>query len=342
MDLKLKRRLKKVRERSPSSDREAEKRYNKWKSKDPFPEISSSLLNAADFCDYITKAGILYPFDPYEKDIKIATYSFKIGGKILQWPEGSKGRIEMDIEDGEEFKIYKNSISYVTLRPYLRIPEYIALRFNLKIDNVYKGLLLGTGPIIDPGYQGKLSIPLHNLTNNNYTLKGGQRIIWVEFTKISSHPYWSRDKDTPGEINLRHPHLHIPYEPPKKLRDVKYHLDEALADQKEEIDRVQSSLGAGLQQAVEASERASEAASKAEGKAEDARNQAFKIAGGTILAAILSVLAVLGGIGAVVSRYHSDVNRLREEVHSLEQAVENRNSLNSERDTTKSPTTKSD
>ncbi len=32
---------------------------------------------------------------------------------------------------------------------------------------VYKGLLLGTGPIVDPGFVGKLYIPLHKLLQIN-------------------------------------------------------------------------------------------------------------------------------------------------------------------------------
>jgi hypothetical protein len=70
------------------------------------------------------------------------------------------------------------------------LPQYIAVRFNLKIDNVYRGLLLGTGPLIDPGWCGRLSFPLHNLTTNDYEFKAGDEVIWVEFTKISKLPNW--------------------------------------------------------------------------------------------------------------------------------------------------------
>ena len=44
---------------------------------------------------------------------------------------------------------------------------------------------MGTGPLVDPGYYNKLSIPLHNLTTNDYIFKGGDPLIWMEFTKLS-------------------------------------------------------------------------------------------------------------------------------------------------------------
>ena len=65
------------------------------------------------------------------------------------------------------------------------MPLYIAVRFNLRITHVHRGLLLGTGPLVDPGFHGKLLIPLHNLTSDEYTIRGDEGLIWMEFTKTS-------------------------------------------------------------------------------------------------------------------------------------------------------------
>ena len=62
------------------------------------------------------------------------------------------------------------------------------MRFNLHIRHVHRGLLLGTGPLVDPGYWGKLCIPLHNLTDKDYPIPKDEGLIWMEFTKISSSP----------------------------------------------------------------------------------------------------------------------------------------------------------
>ncbi len=70
------------------------------------------------------------------------------------------------------------------------------MRFNLQIEHVHKGILLGTGPLINPGFTGKLMIPLHNLTNNDYYIKCGEPLIGVEFTKLSYNDSWGQNKTT--------------------------------------------------------------------------------------------------------------------------------------------------
>ena len=86
---------------------------------------------------------------------------------------------------GRRMTLFRNSITYLWMEEKLLLPEYIAVRFNLHIRYVHKGILLGTGPLVDPGFFGNLLIPLHNLTDNDYEVTGGDGIIWVEFTKVS-------------------------------------------------------------------------------------------------------------------------------------------------------------
>ncbi|NBB81755.1 MAG: hypothetical protein GVY36_20345 [Verrucomicrobia bacterium] len=85
----------------------------------------------------------------------------------------------------ERLRVRRNSIVYVTTDETFLLPHYLAVRFNLHITLVHCGFLLGTGPLVDPGFCGQLLIPLHNLTNNDYEIKRGEEIIWVEFTKTS-------------------------------------------------------------------------------------------------------------------------------------------------------------
>jgi hypothetical protein len=112
-----------------------------------------------------------------------------------------EGKFE-DLKNGI-FLLKKNSIAFVELEPHFRLPEYIACSFNLKVKTVYKGLLLGTGPIVDPGYTGKLFFPLHNLTNNDYQIDLKKSIISMEFTKISFNKNWTKKEiDTSDGLNI--------------------------------------------------------------------------------------------------------------------------------------------
>lgn len=175
---------------SKDGDAKAQRRFNRYKSCDPFPEIIPALLNSADIYDYIRVTGMICPFDP--KKLKSASYEISILGLCIYWDEDGKKQ-EKNLKKDEEFILKANSIALVSIEPKLRIPDYIALRFNLKIKHIHKGILLGTGPLVDPGYVGKLLIPLHNLTTNNYIFQGGEGLIWMEFTKLSYNKRWHHE-----------------------------------------------------------------------------------------------------------------------------------------------------
>jgi hypothetical protein len=115
--------------------------------------------------------------------------------------------VDRDLRPGESFTVAENSIVYVKTQEKFRLPDYVAMRFNLKINNVHRGILLGTGPIVDPGFVGHLLIPLHNLTTNSYVFNEGEEFVWAEFTKISPHPCWNasfRPSRFPETYNANH------------------------------------------------------------------------------------------------------------------------------------------
>jgi len=181
--------------RLAQDDEEAEKRYNKYVSRDPFPHIEAALLNSADIFKYVAKTGMICPFN--WNRLEGASYPVAIKGLIIWWDES--GRREQKLEkEGDIFELKPNSIAFITLEPMFRIPDYMALRFNLRIVHVYKGLLLGTGPLVDPGFVGKLSLPLHNLTDNTYIFRAGDEIIQMEFTKLSRNCAWNPAITTTG------------------------------------------------------------------------------------------------------------------------------------------------
>lgn len=231
----------------PNNDEEAEERYERWRQKDPFPRVDTSILTSAQFCEYIAKTGMVYPFKPDKDNIQIATYDVALRGKYIDWTK-KEGNQTGKIEKGDKFTLENNSICFVTLEPYFRIPEYIVLRFNLRISNVYKGLLLGTGPIVDPGFEGRLSIPLHNLTNNDYVFTGGKTIISFEFEKINYHPYVDRGNE---EVKSK---LHVPFFEDRSNageQEVGDYLEKAAPNE-----QVKSSIPAETERAEEAADKA--------------------------------------------------------------------------------------
>ena len=150
---------------------------------DPFPEIPHALLAADDIKEYVFKTGAVTPFDPSDEGgrLKKASYEGRIGKIAYEFDEESAlVRIPTD-----PLIVKANSIVFVETDIDFRLPEFMAVRFNLQIRHVHRGLLLGTGPIVDPGYWGKLCIPLHNLTDEDYRIPQKEGLIWIEFTKTS-------------------------------------------------------------------------------------------------------------------------------------------------------------
>jgi deoxycytidine triphosphate deaminase len=202
-----------------SSDAEAQQRFEQTRSTDPFPDIPPALLNSADLQEYIAATGMLYPFrvdpeDPTEI-LKPASCGIRLAGRVVYWQDGVDGdavKVSRELAPGEELELRRNSIVFVTLEPMLRMPDYIAARFNLTIRDIYRGLLVGTGPLVDPSFVGRISIPLHNLTYNNYTIKQGEPIAWMEFTKISPNERWA------PQPPVRRTAVYVPF-PKRKRRE---------------------------------------------------------------------------------------------------------------------------
>ena len=172
---------------------------------DPLADaVQPALLNSCDIKRYVDKECLIENFDLDR--LKTASYEMRLLGTLHDWymkDERLKPRCRKVCEC-KNVTLFKNSITYLWMKERLLLPEYIAARFNLHIRHVHKGILLGTGPLVDPGFGGNLLIPLHNLTDNDYELRGGEGVIWVEFTKLSRNNFWEdEDPERPRPYHLK-------------------------------------------------------------------------------------------------------------------------------------------
>jgi deoxycytidine triphosphate deaminase len=176
--------------RFSESDEEASDRYRIHKAVDPFSDVPSAFLNSADISDYVAETGLIFPFDDHDENLKAAAYRVRILGEIVYWEVGGVKKSSV-LGENDEFILPANSITFITLEPVFRIPDYIKVWFTLDASHVYKGLLLNSG-FIDPGFVGRLVLPLHNPTANQYPLRGRDSLIWITLMKISPLPQWTQ------------------------------------------------------------------------------------------------------------------------------------------------------
>lgn len=176
----------------PDSLRVANILSNQYRYEDPLPDVEPSLLNKVDIARYVARTGMVHEFNPNQ--LKPASYEVKLGNEILFWDENGNRQHHTNIGANIPIRIRQNSITYVGVETRFYLPFYIALRFNLTITHVHRGLLLGTGPLIDPGFRGNLMIPIHNLTTNDYFLRPRDPLIAVEFTKLSKDKWLAEEQ----------------------------------------------------------------------------------------------------------------------------------------------------
>lgn len=186
----------------------ADQRFQIFEDFDPFEDIPPALLNAGHIATYAMTTGMIEPFEASQLT-KPATYLVKVEGECRYRDEEGKlvsFYLSRDRQARNRFldvrtsvRLAPNSVCYLTLAPTFRMPSYIGARFNLLIRDVYRGLLVGTGPLVDPGFTGRLSIPIHNFTDREYFIDAGEGLVYFEFTKMT----WSnppRPDENPGWV----------------------------------------------------------------------------------------------------------------------------------------------
>jgi deoxycytidine triphosphate deaminase len=260
----------------------AAKRYEALKAQDPYEDIPPALLHAGHIASYVITCGMIEPFE-HEQLTKPATYLVRVEGECRYVDEtGAIVRFYLSNDPAarnqhgevrDHVRLAPNSVCFLTLAPEFRLPAYIGARFNLLIRDVYRGLLVGTGPLVDPGFSGRLSIPIHNFTSREYFIRAGEGLVYFEFTKLS----WSNSNGVqplpgwvPAPINVQPPF------PKSKSR--RRTIDDYLADATGGGPPA-SSLGSTLYQAAEQAKRTNR------------------------LVAAIGVGAILGAVGLILTTW---------------------------------------
>jgi deoxycytidine triphosphate deaminase len=154
-----------------------------WKTRDPdWDDPSRKGMLLSDQIRRFCENKLLISEGYSEARLRPAAYTLTVGPKYRN-EEGNPGVLG---EQNPSFEIPPNSIVFVSIAESLDLPYYIAARFNLRVDWVYKGVLLGTGPQVEPGFRGKLSCPLYNLTSRPQTIMLGQEFATIDFERTTN------------------------------------------------------------------------------------------------------------------------------------------------------------
>lgn len=294
-------------------------RKNQYYAYDPYSQdIAPALLNSVDIKKYID-IGCLLDKTTFDSELlKPASYEMRFLGKLYDWVITDEGQLKLRCREIVKEKptiLYRNSITYLWMREQLFLPEYIAARFNLHIRHVHKGLLLGTGPLVDSGFSGSLLIPLHNLTNNDYEISGGDGIIWVEFTKLSKSGYWEHQDKT----GIDRPENLKAFPNVKDLDNpLTYFLKSGLTAQ----GGVQSAFHGALDKTRNAAETARKGAEEARDAAQKARGNTERLRWNFTWVGIGTAILVVAAIAAIIVQGYSLVSQVVATTNEIHRQVE--------------------
>lgn len=154
-----------------------------WKTMDPdwnSPEAQGILLS--DQIDRFCTHQLLISDGYKESNLRPAAYTLSIGD-VYYDHEGNRQKLT---DENPSFEMPPNSVVFVSIAESLDLPFYIVARFNLRVDWVYKGILLGTGPQVEPGFRGQLSCPLYNLTNHSHKITRDEAFATIDFERTTS------------------------------------------------------------------------------------------------------------------------------------------------------------
>jgi deoxycytidine triphosphate deaminase len=153
-----------------------------WKYQDPYAGQPSrkGMLLSDEIHEFCTR-GLLVSKGYKPKNLRPASYTMTIGAEFVD-SAGKRGELD---DEQPYFYMEPNSIVYVSPAEELDLPYYIVARFNLRVKWVYKGVLLGTGPQVEPGFKGRLSCPLFNLTNQKIKIRLGDEFATIDFERTA-------------------------------------------------------------------------------------------------------------------------------------------------------------
>ncbi|MGA2407165.1 MAG: hypothetical protein ABSF81_10500 [Bacteroidales bacterium] len=126
--------------------------------------------------------------------LEASSYDIRIGAKGVVGGEG----IELDLKK-EALELSPGAYAGIISLEKLILPTNIFARIGSKRALSYDGIILLTGGIIDPGYEGHLLFGLYNASQRKVILRNGRKICNIVFERLSSLP----EKKAPCDSNLK-------------------------------------------------------------------------------------------------------------------------------------------
>lgn len=115
-----------------------------------------------------------------EERLQPASYDMRLGKEAFT----SSGREKVDVEGRGTLIIEAGDFAMVTTLEQITMPLKLAAHIGLRSEFARKGVVLLSGPQIDPGFEGLLVVGLCNLSPNDIVMTFKQPFCTIEFIKL--------------------------------------------------------------------------------------------------------------------------------------------------------------
>ena len=145
-------------------------------TQDPFPSVHGVLLS-----DYIRAysehCALIEGFNAAH--LQPSSYELHVGNDFY-----INNKRQPPDANGEVF-IPPNGLMYFSIRETINLPPYIVAIHDLRVSEVYRGLLVGRSVYVQPGYRGQINYPIFNFTSQPRSLRVGDAVGTIIFIKTT-------------------------------------------------------------------------------------------------------------------------------------------------------------
>ncbi len=117
-----------------------------------------------------------------EKNIQPASIDLKFGEQVFR----ASDKNILRLKKGKRVDLRPGELAVVTTLETIKLPRNIAAKIGLRSEFTRRGLLLLSGPQVDPGYEGKLFLTLINLSSKPISVYVGQEFVTLEFFYVKN------------------------------------------------------------------------------------------------------------------------------------------------------------
>jgi deoxycytidine triphosphate deaminase len=157
-----------------------------------FPDGSPSIgvLTDAEISSAVATGKLISRDTFVQSSLEASSYDVSVGGKGMVGGEG----LEIDLSK-EPMILGPGGYGGIISHERLNLPPEIYARIGSKRALSYEGVILLTGSIIDPGYEGHLLFGLYNASQRRVVIRQKRKICNIVFERLSSAPQKSATPD---------------------------------------------------------------------------------------------------------------------------------------------------